>query len=63
MEAGSVIGLPPKNFPVGMSLPRATPAWSGMMHSMSSMPRARHQERAAASSGAPRRTGFSSLAA
>jgi hypothetical protein len=26
MEAGSVIGLPPKNLSIGISLPRATPA-------------------------------------
>ena len=27
------------NFFDGIILPRATPAWSGVMHSMSSMPR------------------------
>ena len=27
------------NFSVGMSLPRATPAWSGTMHSTSWIPR------------------------
>ena len=27
------------NFLDGIILPRATPAWSGVMHSMSSMPR------------------------
>ena len=29
IEAGSVIGLPPKNFGVGISLPRATPGLVG----------------------------------
>ena len=29
IEAGSVIGLPPKNFRVGISLPRATPGLVG----------------------------------
>ena len=35
------------NFLVGIILPRATPAWSGVMHSMSSMPR--HSSQAPAS--------------
>ncbi len=54
MEAGSVIGLALKNFSVGISLPRATPAWSGTMHSTSSTPRARHQARAASMVSTPR---------
>ena len=35
------------NFFDGIILPRATPAWSGVMHSMSSMPR--HSSQAATS--------------
>src|SRR5690348_9235255 len=42
------------NFFVGIILPRATPAWSGVMHSMSSMPRHSSQPRASFQLRTPR---------
>ncbi len=36
---GSASDVLEVNFFDGIILPRATPAWSGVMHSMSSMPR------------------------
>src|SRR5262245_18718578 len=43
------------NFFDGIILPRATPAWSGVMHSMSSMPRHSSQSSASRQFLTPRR--------
>ena len=43
-----------RNFATGMILPRATPAWSGTTHSISSIFRAASQSRASSSDATPR---------
>lgn len=43
-----------KNFDTGISLPRATPDWSGTMHSMSEVLRARIHARASSTLVTPR---------
>jgi hypothetical protein len=53
IEPGMDITGPARNFATGIILPRATPAWSGTTHSMSSMPRAASQVRASSSDFTP----------
>lgn len=54
LDGQDLVGVPPYRRPTNIILPRATPAWSGTTHSMSSMPRALSQSRASSSDLTPR---------
>ena len=54
IEPGIDMVGPSRNFDTGIILPRATPAWSGTTHSMSSIVRSVSHARASASEPTPR---------
>ena len=54
IEPGIAMDGPARNFCTGIILPRATPAWSGTIHSMSSMSRAEIHASASSNDATPR---------